>query len=360
MAAPVVSPTRTGPFSSHPQQFPRTQNKAAQLVAQMHRLIQKGPRTLVATVIDTSFQASMGYVLATTQLGVVQVYAVPYGTVVPQMRLFVRQVGPAATNRHFVFDGFAPALSARSLSSGSLLYTTTTGDSTTVPAQTSVGGIPSATGLSTAVGYYWHCFFYLPGLPQAARVTLFSMANAGATNTITLEYLSTGQLVLRSVENNHGYITSGPVSPHSIHWLVCQPGLGASEFLIDGQAAYGGIQGPGDAPYFWGNGATYTGSFLSTPAGTQTPPLGTWLSKFGYGYSYASGSLVALAAGLVPPTSDSGVPNLNIATTQKTQNLYLCLDTPGSGSLANMATAGTGSAVTLATAYASLVAPGPY
>ena len=346
-----------GPFASRPQQYPRTQKKAADVVAGLHRLIAKGPRSLVATVIDTSFQPSMGYVLCSTQLGVVPVYGIPYGTVVPQMRLFVRQLGPAATNRGYVFDGFAPSVSVRSFTSGSLVYTTTNGDSGTPPASTSVGGLPSSATLATATGYYWHFFFYIPSLPTIPRVTLFAMANSGATNVVTCEYLSNGQLVFRCTNDGHGFTNTSVVAPHSIHWVQIQPGLaGGLEFLVDGVATYAST---GGGPTFAGAGATYTGYFLSKSDGTQQCPIGTWLSKWGYGYSYSSGA-VALSTGQTTPSGDSQVPNLNTSATQKTQALYLCTDTPGSATIVNSSAAGTGSSLTLATSYSTLVGAGPY
>jgi hypothetical protein len=347
-----------GPFASRPQQFPKTQKKAADVVQQLHRLMQKGPRSLVATVIDTSFQPSMGYVLCTTQLGVVPVYGVPYGSVVPQMRLFTRQLGPAATNRGYVFDGFAPAMSVRGLTSGSVVYTTTNGDSGTPPASTSVGGLPSSASVTSATGYYWHFFFYLPSLPAIPRVTLFSMTNAGATNVVACEYLSNGQLVFRCTNDGHAFTNTSVVAPHSIHWVQIQPGLaGGIEFLVDGVAAYAAS---GGGPTFAGSGATYTTYFLSNADGSQPCPIGTWLSKWGYGYSYTGGNAVALSTGLTTPAGDSDLPNLNVSSTQKTQALYLCTDTPGSATVINSSAAGTGSSLSLATSYSALVGAGPY
>ena len=91
---------------------PRHRGWPSQVVAQMHRLIQKGPRTLIATVIDTSF-CQDGIRLVHDPTGCGQRLWCACGTVVPNMRILVRQMGPAATNRGYVFDGMAPALSSR-------------------------------------------------------------------------------------------------------------------------------------------------------------------------------------------------------------------------------------------------------
>ena len=367
MTTPLPSPTPSNlggaPFKGHPQKFPRAQRKAAQVAAHVHTIIRKSPRTLIATVADTSFQVTMGYVTCTTEQGVVSVYGVPYGACVAGMRLYARQQGPQGTNRAFVFDGFAPALSARGLSSGSVIYATPSSFPTVgVYAVTSAGGMPTTPSLATGpVGYYWHCYFYFPALPTTARATLFQMTSAGG-NLLTCEYLPSGILLLRSVENNHGYMTTAPVAPHSAHWMVVQPGQGVGlDWQIDGIAVpYVGLLSSGDLPVFTSNGAAYTGALLSNVDGTQLCPLGSWISKFGFGTSYTGGAVAPLAVASAVPDDDSLLPNLNISATQQTQTLLLCTDTPGGFALANSATGSSGSGATVLGPPFQIIAPGPY
>lgn len=347
-------------FRNKPQKFPRAQAKAAQVVTNIHELMKKTPRTLVATVVDTSFHASMGYVLATTELGIVRVYGVPVGSVVAQMRIYVRQLGPHSTNRTYIFDGQAPALSIMGFSSGSLSYTTTVGDSGSVLASTAAGGLPTISTLTSAVGYYWSLFFYIPTLPTSPRVTLFTMRNSGNTNGFSIEYLSSGLLVVRDPIGGHGYITTQPVAPHEIHWLVCQPGTGTGlDLYIDGLSFYTGINSPTDIPVFSAAGATYTGYLLSNQDGSGTPPLGTWISKLGYGASYSGSAVIPLSVTTTIPGQDSDIPTLTGGTTVKTIGLYLCEDTPGGTTLANSAASGGGGPFTV-TSSATVQAIGPY
>lgn len=315
----------------------------------------------MATVLDTSFHLTQGYVSCTTEMGLIRVYAVPYGQVVPQMAIFVRQSGPHATHRAYVFDGFAPALSTLGPTSGQIMYTNLhpTGGGT-VLAQTSFpGGYPSVVGLAGGLGYYWHFYLYLPALPTT-RVTLFQMASTSGTptNMPTCELLPSGFLQVRSIEDGHTLMSSAPVAPHAKHWIVIQPNVGNAQAIVVDNVPSVIL---GDTFTFTGNGVTYSTSFLSNLDGTQLVPLGTWISKIGYGASFTGGAVVPLSIGTGDyPTGDSQIPNLNSGASLDTLNRYLCTDTPGSATLANSALATTGSNLTLTTAYANLLATGPY
>lgn len=360
------------PFSSLPQKYPKAQRAAAQVASHIHEMMKRGPRSLLATVIDTSYHATMGYVSATTQLGVVQVHGVPYGSVVPQMRIFVRQIGPHSTTRQFLFDGYAPALSRRGLASQSLCYIQPSGLAST-QALLSTSSVPTTASLTSGiVGYYWHLFFYLPQVP-ATRVTIFQMSvTAGGPNLLTLEYLPNGYMLFRSAENNHGYTTTRTVPAHQMHWVVLQPGLGGSgsgrEWYIDGQSYAAGINSSSDEPYFNGNGATYTVSYLSNTDGSQLCPLGSWIAKFGYGSNAPSGtpqqllnSDTGLALATSTPTDESAYPNQALSNFQRTWLLYTTGTASSSTtSLANQAFSFGGLVVSISTPYAQLVAPGPY
>ncbi len=354
--------TATGqtPFRSLPQKYPQAMRAAAQVAAGIHGIVRKSPRSLVATVIDTTYQVTQGYVLCTTQHGIVKVYAVPYGSVVPQMRLFARQAGPMSNTRDFVFDGMAPGISVRNQASGALLYATSAADalsSSPVLAQTSAGAVPTVTALNSGVGYYWHLFFYAPALP-AKRATLFCM-NYTTNNILCLDLLSTGLLSLVSVENGNGYTTTKPVAPHSIHWVVIQVGLGGgNDFLIDGLSYFSTV---GGGPSFWGAANPYTLTLLSKNDGSQVCPLGTWVSKVGFGTSYNNGtsSIIPLGVATPAPTADSGLPNLNVSAYQQAVSLSLC-ENSGSATLTNSAAGGAAGSLNITTAYATQVGPGPY
>lgn len=360
------TPQQHGPFKDHPQKFPRAQRSASRLADSIHGMIKKGPRSLIGTVVDTSFHVTAGYVYCTTQLGLVKVYSVPYGSVVPQMRLFVRQAGPHGSNKQFVFDGYAPALSSLGLSSGSLIMSSPVGDSGTIPAPGATLGITTTAAITTAAGYYWHCFFYLPQLPTTPRVTLFSMATSAQTNIISLEYLSSGQLVFRSTNSSpaQGYITTSTVPPHTWHWLLIQPGVGGKQdVLIDGlPVVYKGVAGlSNEIPLFSGAGANYTLYLLSNYDGSGTPPLGTWVSKIGFGTSWTGNAVIPLVTGTAGvPASDSDLPNANVSTSQQAIGLYLCENTPGSGTLTNSALSGLGGSVSVTSPYVTISAIGPY
>src|ERR1700738_1155175 len=100
------------PFHNSPQRYNQTRQMASQVTQSLVSFMAKGPRTLVATVVDTSFHLTKQYVTATTQLGVVSVVGVPLGTVIPGMRLYCRQVGGMSGAKSFVFDGYASSVAS--------------------------------------------------------------------------------------------------------------------------------------------------------------------------------------------------------------------------------------------------------
>lgn len=366
MATPALPSQPT--FPNTPQRFPKTQQRAQQLVAGIHEVIKRGPRSLVAQVADSRYHVSQGYCTCSTEQGVVPVYGIPYGSVIAGMRIFCRQIGGHRTNRAFVFDGYAPNSSLLGPASGSLLVSGPALASGTAWATTTLStGLPSVSGLSTSAGYYWHLFYYLPTLPQATCTLMQCVLSTSSTTTLTLEMLPTGLLRFRS-SDGHGYqLTSPqPSTPHQIHWVCLQPGLGSSlEFLIDEQVGlYTGITSGGDQPTWAGNGANYSWSFLSSADGTAGCPQGSWVSKMGYGTSYSAG-VVALSVGLTTPTVDTDLPQLSTSSSLKTISLYLCTETPGTLVLANSAPgtpAPVGGTLTLSATVAatSVLASGPY
>lgn len=343
------------------QKYPKTVRRASQLMGHLQALSKKGPRTLVGTVVDTSFHLSQGYVTATTQLGIVSVYSVPYGQVVPQMRIYCRQIGGTSSTRSFVFDGFAPNIS-RLGKSGSLCYTATAMNLGGVGiAQTPTTGATSTqTAIPEATGYYWHLFFYIPVLPQIP-VTLLSMVSQHDTSVgVTLSYLPSGYLQFASLADGKGYLTTTAVPPHSVHWVVIQPGLSGLEVLIDGMPpAYQGLSGVGDLPSFSGAGTPYTISLLSNPDGTALVPLGTWVSKVGFGSSWNGTSIIPLVQTV--PASDSDLPQgANAATTTSPTTLFICDDSVRSNQLIDNAFIGADGTLTVMTQYATILETGPF
>lgn len=339
-----------GTFRNYPQKYPKAQQRANEVVQKVFRLMQKGPKTLAATVVDTSYHLSQGYVLGQMESSVVRIYGVPYGSVVNQMRVLCHQIGASATNRAYVFDSYAPNISALK-TSGSILVSQVYNGLTSATATSAT--MPSIASLASSTGYYWHCFFYLPQLPPGGTVTLLQMT--GGTNKIFLEYLPTGLVQFRS-QDNKGYVSQTTVAPHSWHWIMLQPGLTGNEMLIDGVVNYSGLPA-GSVPTFSGGGQSYSGTLFSNSDGTQVCPLGSWISKLGYGTNYAGGAVQAFSTSV--PSDDTQIPNLSIGTGRTTANLYLCTDTPGSATLANAATGG-GSTMALTAPYSLLVATGPY
>lgn len=347
------------PFHQYPAKYPKARRKAVEVVGHIHSLIKKGPRTMVGTVADTSFHVQQGYVTVTTQVGIVNVYGVPYGSVVNGMRILCRQMGGAATNRAFVFDGMAPNLSGAGYS-GSFAYTSTIASLTIGLAETSATGVPTSASVSTSQGYYWFFFMYLPALPTDT-VTLWQMTASSGGNILTCEYLPNGYLQIIS-QDNDGYITNAPVSAHNTHWVVIQPYLTGQELLVDMMANYTGLLSPSDKPTFSGGGVGYQLTLLSNNDGTQLCPLGSWISKWGFGKAWNGvyvPTLQSLGNGL------GGVPSLDtelpVATPQQDVTpLYelLCLDAVGSTTLADSAGAG-GTSATITTG-GSVQTIGPY
>lgn len=359
--APSSSSSPHGPFKSYPQKYPRASVHASRAAQALKRLVQQAPHSQVAIVVDPSFHVSQGYVLCQIHSAIVRVYSVPYGSVVNGMRLYARQIGALKTNQSYIFDGYAPNLSGLG-TNGSVLVTANPPTGTQVCSSGGATATNTVASLSSATGYYWHCFFYLPVLPPTV-VTLFQFAQVGGSNMVMLEYLPSGYLQFRS-QDNHGYITNTIVPPHNAHWVSVQPSNGTSaEFLVDGVENYSGLAGVGDDPTFTGGLAQsypYALSYLSDTTGAGQAPLGSWISKMGFGMSYASGVVPLLATGVTIPAYDSDIPNLNTGTTQKTQNLYLCEDALGSTGLFNSGQQGAAGALTLSTAYSAVQISGPY
>lgn len=320
--------------------------KANESVQHILALMQKGPRTMIGTIADTTFHPSMGYVTCQTQIGVVQVYGVPQGSMIAGMRIYCRQMGGVGTTRNFVYDG--PALTLSSMgNTGSLLLSSLP---VKPPTQSlaMISGVPSQAGTATAAGFYWHCAFYIPVLPSVP-ITLFSMApDANTSSTILLELLPSGNLQFRSADG-HGYIMNDPVVPQQMHWIVIQPGIATQECVVDGDTNYSGLLHTGDIPTFIGNSTTYTLSLLSNSTGTHLCPTGTWVSKVGYGAT--GGSFISTNF----PGSDTDL--YNSATTYA---LFLFEETAGAALAINSAV-GSGSATTLPiTTPASIQVAGPY
>ena len=144
-------------FPGHPQKYPKAMARAGQLASRLHTMMQRASRSLVATVTGTSFHVSQGYVSCTTEQGLIRVYGVPYGTVVPQMRIYARVQGGSATNRAYVFDGYAPSLSSLS-QSGSILFYAPSHFSGAMATTSTTSSVATTSSLTTSVGYYWHVF----------------------------------------------------------------------------------------------------------------------------------------------------------------------------------------------------------
>ena len=343
------------PFHSFPNKYPKARQKAKELMASMHELNKKGPRTLIATIVDVTFHLTQGYCTCTTELGIIRVYGIPYGSVVANMRVYARQMGGHATTRDHIFDGFAQNPS-RTGQSGSLTYDVpmTVSASSTPLAVSPSGSLTASSSLTSSVGYYWHCFFYLPSLPQGGNAVLMQMAGP-SSYTLTLSLAPTGILSILSNDGN-GFSTVMPVAPHSVHWFVLQPGLVSSYLMLDGVAP----TIVGTAPTFAGGTNTYRMSLLASVnggTGISIPPLGSWVSKVGYGVAYSGGSPVALPVS-VPVYDTQIVTTTGNGITPK--GVYLCGDVSTSSTLANSGSDGSGASMTVNTTNATIQTLGPY
>ena len=369
MAASSNQNPQQGAFHNYPQKYPNARKKASEVAQHVVNVTRKGPRSMPAVITDTTYHLTWGYVSAQTGLGHVQVTSVPHGTVVPGMRIMVRQIGGQATNRGYVFDGYAPNVSALG-SSGSLLASAPGENLSTPFITTGNAGCPADPSLVGLSGYFWYLFCYIPHLsynpqvPSAATspITIMQMAEVGTSplKTLSLDLTPTGLLRFWS-SDGHGYITTKAVPPHNIQYIQIQPGLSGAELLVNGQAFYQGLIGSGDEPTFTGGSAVYTLSYMSAIDGSNLAPLGTWVSKMGFGSSYGGGVPIALSTGTSVPDSDSALPVPMSGVTQQSIALYLCTNTPGSSSVPNSATgSGLAGALNVITAYGSLVGTGPY
>ncbi len=346
-------------FRNYPQKYPRARRKASDVVSQMVELTRKGPCTMVAKVADASFHSTQGYVTAVTELGVVNVYGAPYGSLVPGMRILCRQMGGQSAIRAFVFDGYAPNLSGSGLA-GSFGYSSQIASLSTGLALTSSTGVPTSSSYTVVYAYFWYWAFYVPVLP-AAKVTLWQMVCATDGTTLAAEYLPTGQLQIRSGDN-HGYISTGPVSPHNVHWIIVQPSAGTGSVLIDAVPfLYTGLIGSNDNPSFTAGGAGYQLSLLSNRDGSQLAPLGSWVSKWSFGASYnsaGSAPLQSLGTGIAGlPTQDSELPTAIPQTDVHLLYQLLCEDAAGSSTLADSAHQGGTSASITTGGQVQLIGP---
>ena len=181
------------------------------------------------------------------------------------------------------------------------------------------------------------------------------MWTGSVSTAISLEILGTGTLRLRSVSDSHELVTEFAVAPHLVHWVQIQPGYTGNELLVDSVSNYGT---DGSIPTFAGGGATYTLTVLSDASGNNPCPLGSWVSKVGFGMSYASGAVVPLPN--VIPASDAQVPSFNVSSTQTTTALYLANESEGSLSAANSAPAGSASGLSLPSGLVKVHTLGPY
>lgn len=334
------------PFHQSPQRFNKSRQKATEATQALVALMQKGSRTILGTVVDTTFHLTQGYVTCTTQLGVVQVSGIPLGTVIPGMRVYCRRLGTMSSNRNYIFDGYAATISSLG-PNGSLLIT---GNPPITNGCALVNTVSAVSGLTGPAGYYWHCFFYVPIVPTST-ITLFQFEQTGFTTTFTVQ-MTPACLIQVISSDGHGYVTTQPIPPHQLHWLVIQPNIGAGlELLIDGVSSYTGILTGSDDPTFAGNANTYSISLGSNVDGTQLMPVGSWISKFGFGEA------LSLLPSLVPQY-DTDLPNANGSGTI-TKVLYLFEETPGSPTAINSA-ASPGAGTLAISGPASIVMAGPY
>jgi hypothetical protein len=313
--------------------------------------MQKASRSMVGTVVDTSFHLTQGYATCTTELGIVQVAGIPLGTVIPGMRVYCRRLGTMSSNRTYLFDGYAGTLSSLG-PNGSLLIAASSSLSSGCA---TVSTVPAASGISSSSGYYWHGFFYLPSVPTST-VTLLQFAQTGSLTTTFTVQMTTACLLQVISSDGHGYVTTTAIAPHQLHWFLIQPGYSGSALLIDGIAAYTYLSGTSD-PTFAGNTNTYSVSLGANVNGTQLLPIGSWLSKVGYGASSSQFSATLPSLSTVP-AYDTDLVNAN-AGGIVTKLLYLFEDTPGSATAVNSAS-GWGSGTLAVSSPAQIVQAGPY
>lgn len=326
---------------------------AAQVIDQLKQMQKKGPKTIIGKVADTRFQLTQGYVTCQTDAGIVQVTGVPLGSVVPGMRIFCRQMGAQSTRAMYIFDGYASALASLG-TTGSLMLTS---PSFGYPVcASSTNGVATTSTITTGAGYYWHFFFYLPQLPSTYCTLLYMVPN-GTGPYITMDYYCDGTINI-SDYTGYGFHTNVSIPPHQMHWMVIQPGVAGQQIMIDGLV-----------PSYYNTptmitvegGTAYTLYLMSKSDGSQVCPLGSWMSKIGYGVCALNSSSPAVQLPTSIPEIDSDITDFGSIPGITPMALYLCEDQIGGSSLANSVSSSLGAVSGLSgDGSATVVQTGPY
>lgn len=327
------------------QQYPRARKAAARLVTHLKRTLdERSPKTLVTTIVDTSYMPTYGYVTATSLNGPVRVVGIPTNRVIPGMRVFARKVN----ENTYVYDGMAPVPLLTGTTSGLVIHTGA------APAASN----PLAVGMPTwtvnngpipgSLGFYVSFFFYLSDLPASGTsCVLLDLPHLNTTPSppvvdggLKVVYSSTGTLNVTYYGAAYGNPVPGTptvhtFAPHQVWFLTFQVGNGLA---VDGQSFPDmAITGPATNPI---NGA-YTLAVLGDLAGNNAPPIGSWVSKVSLGYDIVLQNPIwpYNLSGFIP-SDDTQVANGTASYGQglTTNLLYLCADGVGATSLANAST----------------------
>lgn len=291
------------------------------------------PRSEVATVVDTSFHHSQGYITCTSGRGPIMVVGVPYLTVVPGMRIFLRRITHQGQTS-FIYDGLAtPAMPFNSSGSLSQEY----GQWPAATSASTYGGTSYAgpylllPNTAPVKGWFWSFYFYVSALPKpGAPATLLDMPILnGSFNTVVggirFLYDVTAHVGVEVYGSGWGDLGAQsayynvPCSPQTVWWLnYTLGGVGMSLNAIQYTAGNSAINGLGSTMttgpanqavglYLLSDSSGGFGTHLGGE-GAVAAPAASWISKVTFGAKVdGGGAAVSPVSFVVDPADDATV-----------------------------------------------------
>jgi hypothetical protein len=346
--------------------YPKSRLQARHVAAALKdHLDQLSPATELATVADTSFLLTQGYVTASSRKGPLTVIGCPIASVVPGTDIFVRKLANTGINQ-YVYDGLVtPTLvGSRSYAIMSADGVTRAGYTGTSTGNGAWSGATAASVVPTNVlttGWYWSFFFYMTALPSPTSPITLTSTNrlqlvGGTYNpdlNISILYNYLGQIGLQFYSS--GVYTTAYASqafaPGKVWFLQLHLGNGLS---VNGQTGSSlTLSNIGSLPAPIQNNIVH--EFLGGSFG-NTAPIGTWVSKFGFGY---------FPLGSFPYPINSFIPTSNSQIAQGTSAFGVGLTTYdrlliSDASGTTLPNTGTGAASGTATSSSAIITIGPY
>lgn len=319
--------------------LPKTQQAAASLALALKGVVYNAvPRIEAAVVVDIANYQTLGYVIASSGRGQVQVFGVPIAAAARGIRIYIQAAGPEK-NQRFIYSATAGTCVTGGASSGAIVAVNPTAingsggntgnnhypiyPGTAHPQVTLAGQQYSTPG---GLGYFWSFFTQFPTLPSSSACLFDFQADENILGAIkgqgircTVE--SDGTVVLHYytdfVSYNYDYATYRSVNAITAgdwHYIVWQIGAGSNgqALYLDGYSTTGLNQ-----PIWTSSGVTamdfptmsapYNVTFFNSFTTSMACPSGTLLSKFQFGVDLNSGSVQPPFHGV--PTQDSQISN---------------------------------------------------